>query len=71
MSKDIVNFSKSLRNLLSKRGDATKLSKATGISESSISNYLKGYYGYMPSSERLIQMAEYFRISVDKLLGRE
>lgn len=57
-----------LRQLLSERGSAKELSKATGISQGNISDWLNGRS--KPSSDKLILIADYFDCSVDYLLGR-
>jgi transcriptional regulator with XRE-family HTH domain len=59
-------FNKVLSELLTK-GEAYKLSKATGISEGLISDYKNDKV--KPAIENLVKIADYFNVSADYLLG--
>ena len=63
----MLNLSNMLE-LLNPRGVAAKLSEATGISTSNISDWKKGRS--KPTAEALILIADYFDVSIDFLLGR-
>ena len=68
MDENIKKFSRSLNKLCAEKGTAARLSQALGISESAISNYRAGYGG-LPRTHRLMRIANFFGVSVDKLLG--
>lgn len=59
-----------LKQLLSKRGEKIKLSKATGISTGNISDWFSENRTSKPSLETLCKLAVYFNCSVDYLLDR-
>lgn len=68
VTKEQKLFTESLRTLVEEaRGAAVEVCRALKISEPSMSNYLAGKQ--MPGRARLVKMAEYFGVSVDKLLG--
>lgn len=46
----------------------TELSKYTNISIPSLSAYERGYYS--PSLENLLKLADFFQVSLDRLVGR-
>lgn len=59
-----------LRELLSKRGERAKLSKATNISTGNISDWSNPNKNSTPNAEALCKIASYFNCSVDYLLDR-
>lgn len=59
-----------LRELLSKRGESVKLSKATNISTGNISDWLNPNKKSTPNAETLCKIASYFNCSIDYLLDR-
>jgi transcriptional regulator with XRE-family HTH domain len=64
-----VNFSSRLGELVKAKGEDQKVIAAgIGISEASLSNYLKGR---TPKAEELMKIAKYFQCSVDFLLSGE
>ena len=65
-----MQFAKILSEIMDSRGiTAYKMWKDTGISQSYIGKLRSGEKS--PSSEYLDKIANYFNISVDRLLGRE
>lgn len=68
ITKEQKLFTESLRALVDEtRGAAVEVCRALKISEPSMSNYLAGKQ--IPARDRLVKMANYFGVSVDKLLG--
>lgn len=64
-----MKFANILYNLrISKALTMTELSKYTGISVASLSAYERNHY--TPSLENLCKLADFFRISLDQLVGR-
>lgn len=59
-----------LKSLLNKRGESTRLSKATNISTGNISDWLNSSKKSTPNAEALCKIASYFNCSVDYLLDR-
>lgn len=59
-----------LKELLSKRGEKSTMSKATNISTGNISDWFNPKRESKPSIEALCKMATYFNCSVDYLLDR-
>lgn len=59
-----------LKSLLNKRGESTRLSKATNISTGNISDWLNPSKKSTPNAEALCKIASYFNCSVDYLLDR-
>lgn len=64
-------FKERLRELIDLKcdGKQIEISKNTNISHSTISSYYTR--NSSPSMEQLIQLADFFNVSVDYLLGRE
>jgi len=62
-----MNFKIRFDELISKKGEAYKLSKQTGMSQGLISDYKSGKS--KPSIESICKIAQYFNISTDYLLG--
>ena len=64
-----MRFAQVLNNLLSERGiSAYRLSKDTGIPDSMLARWRGG--DNLPSAEKLVQLADYFQVSLDYLVGR-
>ena len=59
-----------LKELLSKRGEKSTMSKSTNISTGNISDWFNPKRESKPSIEALCKMATYFNCSVDYLLDR-
>lgn len=59
-----------LKSLLNKRGESTRLSRATNISTGNISDWLNPNKKSTPNAEALCKIASYFNCSVDYLLDR-
>lgn len=59
-----------LQKLLSDPGKKTKLSKATGISTSNISDWFNPDKPAQPSADALYKIAEFFECSIDYLMDR-
>lgn len=59
-----------LKSLLNKRGESSRLSKATNISTGNISDWLNPSKKSTPNAEALCKIASYFNCSVDYLLDR-
>lgn len=72
---DKLTFGERLDDLIKKAGiDQSKLSAATGISQSAISEYINGKKGgtehRAPDCAAVIAFAQYFSVSTDYLLGQ-
>ena len=52
-----------------KRGEYAKLARAIGTSTAAVSNYVNGFTGV--STDKLAEIAKYFDVSADYLLGLE
>ena len=64
-----MDFSQRLTFLLEERGiTAYRISKDTGISDSMLARWKSGER--LPSLERVIDLAKYFNVSIDYLVGR-
>lgn len=63
-------FEERLDDLIDSSGKTAKeISKATGISESAISDYRNGDRNRAPDSKTILTLAEYFQVSTDYLFG--
>ncbi len=68
MEKDINTFIERLSELIEDRGiNRHKLTKATGCDNSTIANWFSGKF--FPRYSSLVVLADYFKCSVDFLLG--
>ena len=64
-------FATILKQLRNKNGDTQEnLANALGIERSTIGKY-EGKEQVLPSTDTLIRIADYYRVSVDYLLGRD
>ena len=65
-----IKFVENLKQLMKDEGiTQLQLSKSIGVSQSAISNWLKG--NKEPSLTSIWLLADYFGYTVDELLGRE
>lgn len=65
-----INIGKSLKNIReSEKLTQSKLAEKTGISQQSISRWESGQR--LPNILDLIILADYYKISIDELIGRE
>lgn len=63
-------FSACLRRLRERRGMSRKaLGECCGLSKNIVGQYERGEK--MPSTATLVQLADFFAVSVDELLGRK
>lgn len=64
-----MQFDNRLLHLLEERGiTAYRLSKDTGIPDSMLKRWKSG--DNLPSLEKAVQLADYFEVSIDYLVGR-
>lgn len=65
-----INIGKSLKNIReSENLTQSKLAEKTGISQQSISRWESGQR--FPNILDLVKLADYYKISIDELIGRE
>ncbi|MCL2061569.1 MAG: helix-turn-helix domain-containing protein [Firmicutes bacterium] len=68
----IKNFSERLKELIfDNRINVKILSKAIACSENTVYDWLTGTVSFMPSVSNLIKLADYFKCSIDFLIGIE
>jgi transcriptional regulator with XRE-family HTH domain len=66
-----MDFSNRLKELREKRGlSQEKLSEELDIPRSTLARYENGYQDVLPRKQRIYEIADYFGVTVDYLIGR-